>query len=212
MPFGSILLLIVSVAVLFGLLHRVLDRMGLTDWGAILFIALIVAGGYVNIVLISEPELRVNAGGALVPLFLAVYLFRRADTRTERARLLVATLLTGAAVFILGRVLPEDPGDMWVSPLWLFSLSGGLIAYVLGRSRRSAFAAGTMGIIVADVLQYAEIVALGLPGRIWLGGGGAFDTAIIAGVVAVGVAELVGEIRERLHCTRLASGEVRQGD
>jgi len=209
MPLGSILLVVVSVAILFGLLHRVLDRMGLTDWAAILWVVLIIVGAYVNIIVISEPELRINAGGALVPFLLAVYLFRRADTQTERARALVAALLTGVGVFILGRVLPDDPGEMWVSPLWLFSLSGGVIAYVLGRSRRSAFVAGTMGIVLADLLQYVEMLARDLTGRIWVGGGGAFDTVIIAGIVAVGFAELLGEIRERIHRGRAATEGVR---
>ncbi|MFO8061116.1 MAG: DUF1614 domain-containing protein [Bacillota bacterium] len=207
MPVGSVVLVIAAVAALFGLLHRVLDRMGLTDWGAALWIAFIIGGSYVNVVVIRAPELRVNIGGALVPLLLAAFLIRRADTSVERGRAVMAAVLTGVLVFGLGKLLPEDPGTMVIDPLWAFSLTAGIVAYLLGRSRRSAFIAGTLGIAVADVLQYAEVVTRGLSGRIWLGGGGAFDAAIVAGIIAVGTAEIVGEVRERLHRRERISSE-----
>ena len=199
MPVGSVVLVIVAVAALFGLLHRVLDRMGLTDWGAALWIGLIIGGGYVNLVLVRTPELRINIGGAVIPLLLAAFLLRHADTGVERGRAVMATLLTGVLVFGMGKLLPDDPGAMLIDPLWAFALTAGIVAYLLGRSRRSAFIAGTLGIVTADLLQYAEVATQGLRARIWIGGGGAFDAVIIAGIVAVGVAEIVGEVRERFH-------------
>lgn len=207
MPVGSVVLVIVAVAALFGLLHRVLDRMGLTDWGAALWIALIIGGSYVNVVVIRTPELRINLGGAVIPLLLAAFLVRRADTGVERGRAVMATLLTGILVFGLGKLLPEDPGAMLIDPLWAFSLTAGIVAYLLGRSRRSAFIAGTLGIVTADAIQYAEVVTRGIGGRIWIGGGGAFDAVIVAGIVAVGVAEITGEVRERFHRRQRVTSE-----
>ncbi len=209
MPIGSILLITLTVAAVFGLLHRVLDRMGLTDWGAVLWMALIFGGSYVNLVVVRDPELQVNAGGALVPLILGVYLLRRADTGAERARAVTAVVLTGVLIFFMGRLLPDDPDTMIIDPLWIFPITAGLVAYLLGRSRRSAFIAGTLGIVVADLIQYGEMIARDIPGRIWIGGGGAFDAVIIAGVIAVGVAEIVGEVRERISRQRVAEGGTR---
>ncbi|MDF2875733.1 MAG: hypothetical protein K0R22_2416, partial [Sporomusa sp.] len=40
---------------------------------------------------------------------------------------------------------------------------------------------------------------LGIPGTTAIGGAGAFDVTIIAGIVAVMIAELVGETREKLQ-------------
>jgi len=197
MPVGSILLIVIAVAAFFGLLHRVLDRMGLTDWVAVLWIAAIVAGSYFNFTAGRYPQIRVNIGGAVIPAIFAIYLINRADTGSESLRAIMALLITGVFVFGLGKVLPADPHEMIIDPLWAFGAAGGIVAYLLGRSRRSAFVAGTMGILVADLLHLGELMVTGIPGRVWLGGGGAFDAVIIAGVVAVFLAEVVGEVRER---------------
>ncbi len=197
MPVGSIILTIVAVAAFFGLLHRVLDRMGLTDWVAVLWIAAIVAGSYFNFSVGRYPQLSVNAGGAIIPLVFCVYLINRADTSTESLRAVFALIITGVFIFGLGKILPADPHEMVIDPLWAFGVAGGIVAYLLGRSRRSAFVAGTMGILVADLIHFGELVMRDIPGRVWLGGGGAFDAVVIAGVVAVFLAEIVGEVRER---------------
>ena len=198
MPAGSILLIVVAIAAFFGLLHRVLDRMGLTDWAAVLWIGAIVVGSYFNVSLGMEPQLTVNVGGAVIPVVFAVFLISRADTQVETARAVVALFVTGTFVFGLGKILPEDPHAMIIDPLWAFGLAGGIIAYLLGRSRRTAFLAGMLGVLVADLLHFAELIALDISGRVWLGGGGAFDAVIIAGIIAVFLAEVVGEFRERL--------------
>lgn len=63
-PLGMIILLIASVLVYFGLAHRALDRMRLTDKGALVVIGLIIAGSFINITLMRTPiELAVNIGG-----------------------------------------------------------------------------------------------------------------------------------------------------
>jgi hypothetical protein len=43
------------------------------------------------------------------------------------------------------------------------------------------------------------IIGMGVPGTTAIGGAGAFDVVVIAGIVAVMVAELVGETREKLQ-------------
>jgi len=45
MPVGIILLLIISILIFLGLAQRVLDRLGLTDRTALLFIAAMLVGG-----------------------------------------------------------------------------------------------------------------------------------------------------------------------
>ena len=85
MSLGTILLIITGLLVLFGVGQRVLDRLRLTDRQALLFIALIIAGGFLPDVRLSE-RFSFNIGGALIPLLLCVWLFVKADTPSEKAR------------------------------------------------------------------------------------------------------------------------------
>jgi hypothetical protein len=82
---------------------------------------------------------------------------------------------------------------------YFYAIVSGLVAYLAGRSRRSAFIAGTMGIIIGDFVHLFQLYYGGIPGRADIGGAGAFDATVIAGIVAVMIAELVGETRERLQ-------------
>jgi len=54
MSLGTLLLIIAGLLVLFGSGQRVLDRMRLTDRQAILFILLIIAGGYLPDIAITR--------------------------------------------------------------------------------------------------------------------------------------------------------------
>jgi uncharacterized membrane protein len=100
MPLGLIALLIVAALVYFGLAHRVLDRMRLTDKQALLFIGLMIVGSLVDIpILRNTVDLSINVGGALVPLALAIFLLVRADEPREKVRAVVAALVTAGVVW-----------------------------------------------------------------------------------------------------------------
>ena len=197
MSIGFILLIGAGLLILFGAGQRALDRLRLTDRQAILFIALIIAGGFVPDIPVTE-RFAFNLGGARIPLGLCVYLWLKADTAAEKARSILAALLTGVAVFALGRWLPADPAEMVVDPSVAYGVAGGVIAYVLGRSRRGAFIAGTLGVMLANVGAWVYANAMGANQQLALGGAGGFDVIVIAGVLAVLLAELIGEIAERV--------------
>ncbi|HEY3315154.1 MAG TPA: DUF1614 domain-containing protein [Bacillota bacterium] len=201
LPIGMVILLVVAVLIYFGLAHRVLDRMYLTDRGALIFIVLMIAASFFNITIIrTPPQLLVNIGGALFPLGLVIYLLWRADTTVEKVRGVLSAVITAAIVWVAARLLPSEPTQNTViDPTYLFAIVGGLVAYIAGRSRRSAFIAGSLGIILADVAHYVEITVRGIPGRTWLGGAGAFDSVIIAGVLGTFLAEIIGETREAIQ-------------
>lgn len=197
MPIGYILLIAVSLLIVFGVAHRVLDRMRLTDRQALLFVAAIFVGGII-------PDIRLgrvyfNIGGALVPFAICVYLFIKAGTAKERWRAIAASVFAGAAAFALGRFFPAEPGAMPFDINYLYGIAAGLIAYIFGRSRRGAFIGGVMGILLADVTQGIVNYSAGLTTPIILGGAGALDVVVISGLMAVLLAEIIGEIRERLQ-------------
>jgi len=200
MPIGMMMLLVVGVLVYFGIAHRILDRMRLTDKQALLFIAAIIVGSFIDIPLMSAPvALSINVGGALLPALLAIWLIFKADETAEKVRGIFAAILVAAAVTLGSRYLPYEPENMFLDPKLIYGISAGLIAYLAGRSRRSAFIGGVLGIVLSDIIHLVTIMRLGIPGTTDIGGAGAFDVVIIAGIVAVMVAELVGETREKLQ-------------
>ncbi|MDU4960669.1 MAG: DUF1614 domain-containing protein [Sporomusaceae bacterium] len=200
MPIGMIMLLIVGMLVYFGLAQRILDRMRLTDKQALLFIGGIILGSFIDIPVMRSPvEVNINVGGALLPAILSVWLIMKADEPREKIRAVVAAVLVAAAVWLGSRYLPYEPENMFIDPKLLYGLAAGLIAYMAGRSRRSAFIGGVLGIILSDIVHMFTIIRMGIPGTTNLGGAGAFDVTIIAGLVGVMLAELVGETREKLQ-------------
>jgi hypothetical protein len=199
MPVGLIILVFVSVLILLGVAHRVLDRLRLTDGGALMVIAAMLIGTFIPDIGITD-NIAVNIGGALIPIALAVYLFIKAGTARERLRAVVGAIAAGAAVYGLSKFLPAGPEEnQFMNYFYLYALIGGGIAYLLGRSRRSAFIAGIMAIILSDLTQAVVNWYTGSPGRTVFGGAGAFDATVIAGVFAVVLAEVVGETREKIQ-------------
>ena len=197
MSFGFILLIVVGILVMFGVGQRALDRLRLTDKQAMLFVALIIVGGVIPDIQVT-PLFAFNIGGALIPLGLAVYLIAKAETAWEKWRSLIAAVLAGAAVFLLGRMLPAEPEQTQIDPNYLYGISAAVVAYVFGRSRRASFIAGVLGVMLADTAQAVINWNQGIDQTLILGGAGAFDAVVIAGVLAVLLAELFGELIERV--------------
>lgn len=185
------LLTILAVIIYLGLLQRTLDRMRLSDRAALVIIALLALGTWL-------PELplgrvRINLGSTLVPLGLGVYLIGTADTFKEQARGAAAIAATAITVLILDWVLPQEPGAMFIEPLYAYGIAAGIIGYAAGRSRRAAFVGGMLGVLVADVLVLIQQIPLTHTYQL---GGGILDSSLLAGVIAVGCAEIFGEARE----------------
>lgn len=208
MSAGMLLLMIAAVLVLCGLLQRVLDRMYLSDRAALLVIGAMLLGTFLpnlNLGVVS-----VNIGGALIPLGVCTWLFIRADESLERWRVLLGSMLTGAAVYGLTRLLPAEAEQLPVEPMLLYGAAGGLIAWLLGRSRRGAFICGVTGVILADVASAVINWLSGIRQVLVLGGAGIADAVVISGILAVMLCELVGETTERIVRRRKAEGGDRQ--
>lgn len=197
MSTGLILLVIVGILVGFGVAQRVLDRLRLTDRQALFFVLVLLVGGMLPDIPLGE-NLSVNAGGALVPIGISVYLLIKADSTKEVVRALIASALTGAAIYFLGRMLPDEPETAFMDFNYLYGLVAGVIAYLFGRSRRGAFVAGILGAVIADIWSAAEIWMQGVSQPLRLGGAGAMDVIVVSGLVAVLLAEFVGELIERI--------------
>lgn len=212
MSVGLTLLVIVTILVLLGVCRGVLDKMGLNDRQALIITGVLFVGGLIPDIPLGG-EVYVNIGGALIPLAVCVYLIVRAGTAKERVRALIGALVTGLAVYWLGRFMPDEPEAIAFDPNYIYGLVGGLTAYLLGRSRRGAFVAGVLGVMGADIYQAVELRARGVNQALHLGGAGAVDVIVIAGLTGVILAEVVGEIIERVTrgATRDESREFKDG-
>lgn len=212
MSVGLTLLVIVTILVLLGVCRGVLDKMGLNDRQALIITGALFVGGLIPDIPLGG-EVYVNIGGALIPLAVCVYLIVRAGTAKERVRALIGALVTGLAVYWLGRFMPDEPEAIAFDPNYIYGLVGGLTAYLLGRSRRGAFVAGVLGVMGADIYQAVELRARGVNQALHLGGAGAVDVIVIAGLTGVILAEVVGEIIERVTrgTTRDESREFKDG-
>lgn len=204
---GIIILIVASVVIYLGLAQRALDRMRLSDRGALLVIGAIIVGSFINIPLPFLPfNTSLNVGGALVPVGLAIYLLVRAGSGKEWIRALVGAVVTAVVVYVIGSLVNTgttvEPAGRYavLDPIYLYPLVGGIVAYLIGRSRRGAFIAATLGVLLVDVFHYVWLLNQGAPGSytVSIGGAGAFDTIVLAGIVAVILAELIGESFERL--------------
>lgn len=207
-PIGLIALGVIFALIFFGLAHRVLDRMKLSDRAALVIIGVLIVGSFITLPIVTGRwDVTLNVGGALVPILLAGYLLFTAGSRKEVVRAILATVVTAAVIYgigsVIGRGSPAEPGGRmlgFLDSLWVYPIIAGAAGYLAGRSRRSAFIAATLGIVLVDLGYFLWLVQTGAPaGTVALGGAGVFDAVVLAGVFAVLLAEIVGEVRERLQ-------------
>lgn len=203
-PIGTIALVIVAALIYFGLAQRALDRLYLTDKAALAIIVAMILGGYIDIPISSgRVAASVNVGGAIIPVGLAVYVLSKAGTTKEWVRALVATVITAAVVYFVNNFVfsanPWQTGTDVIDPIYMYPLLAGGTAYIAGRSRRSAFIAATLGVLLLDIVNYIVLMSRGIRGTVAIGGAGVFDVIVLSGVIAVGLAEIIGETRERLQ-------------
>jgi len=197
MNIGTVLLLAVAILVYLGFAQRALDRLHLSDRAALLFLLAIIIGGFLPDIPLGG-NLSINLGGGIVPLILVGYMWSKAE-RKEINRSFLAVLITTAIVYAVLKIMPLEPTyNFFLDPLYLLALIAGLVGYLSGRSRRGAFIAGTMSVILNDGIAQIENIMAGVTPSGVIGGAGVFDAIIIAGFIALGLAEVFGETAEQL--------------
>ncbi len=195
-PLGLIALVVVSILIYFGVAHRVLDRLRLSDRAALGLIALIIVGSFIDIPF--GARVTINLGG-IIAVGLAIYLIIGAGTSFEKIRALLAAAVTALVLFLAARFLGAEPETIFIDPIYIYPLVAGIVGYLAGRSRRGAFFAAVIGVLALDVGQYVYLLRSGIRGMVHVGGAGAFDSLILAGIIAVLLAELIGETLERVQ-------------
>ncbi|MCL6591242.1 MAG: DUF1614 domain-containing protein [Firmicutes bacterium] len=199
MMIGIVILTGISILIFLGMAHRVLDRLYLSDRGGLLFIAALIAGSFIDIPVWRNPSVTINVGGAILPVVLAVYVLSKAGSGKEWVRSITGIIITTGILYAINRFYHFDTRQGIIEPQYLWAILAGVAAYLAGRSRRLSFIIATLGIVAMDIVYAFETGRRGINAITRIGGAGIFDTVIIAGILAVLLAEIIGESREALQ-------------
>jgi uncharacterized membrane protein len=124
--------------------------------------------------------IKVNVGGAVIPILVSLYLLVR--TRML-GRMAIGTTIVAAVVHSLAYLVP---GVGIAVPMIAPPLVAAGVALVLAfrRAPPVAYVAGSMGTLIgADLMNLAEIAGLGVP-SVSIGGAGTFDGVFLTGILA----------------------------
>jgi uncharacterized membrane protein len=130
----------------------------------------------------------VNAGGALIPAAVSIYLLSRAAPET------IFYSIVGVAIvgLITHAVARPVKGVGIVTPWFIPPIAAAIIAIILQPSsaRTIAYVAGVLGTLIgADLTNLHVIPKLGAPVAS-IGGAGTFDGVFLSGIIAVLLARL----------------------
>ena len=194
----SVSLTIISVVILlimFGVGQRILDSLRLNDKEALIILILICIGLIIPPIWIGE-YFCFSIGGFLIPLGLSIYLLISCGWSRDLVRTIIGTILVAAIIYVLEWLLPADPESMIIDNTYIYGVIAGVVAYVLGRSRRNAFISCLFGITLAQLVQWIINFVNNTPSILGLGVGGAFGTYIVAIIISVALAEFLGRCFE----------------
>ncbi len=196
---GIVLLVGIMILIFLGLAQTVLDKLYLSDRGGLIFVGAIVLGSFIDIPLWRDPQVSINVGGAILPIALAIYVLVKAGTAKEWIRAIIGIFLTAGLLYGINKFYRFDINQGFMEPQYLWGIVAGIVAYIAGRSRRLSFIIATLGILSLDIAHIIEANRSGYNVPTQIGGAGFFDTIFIAGILAVLLAEIIGEGREALQ-------------
>lgn len=195
MSISLIILTGLILLVMFGAGQRILDQMRLTDKQALIIMILIAIGLVIPPIYIGN-SFCFSIGGFLIPFGICAYCLVSCGWSRDLLRSIIGTILVAGLCILLEWVLPADPEEMIVDPMFIYGILAGIVAYILGRSRRNAFICATFGISLAMIIQYIINLSRGVTTVLGLGVGGAFGTLVVSIIIAVALAEFFGRMFE----------------
>ena len=190
----SVSLVIISVVILiimFGAGQRILDNLRLSDKEALVILVLICIGLMIPPIWIGQ-YFCFSIGGFLIPFGLSVYLLISCGWSRDLLRAFIGTILVAGLIYGLEWILPADPESVIIDNMFVYGVVAGVVAYILGRSRRNAFVACLFGLTLAELVQWIVNFANDTPSILGLGVGGAFGAYVVSIVIAVAVSEFLG--------------------
>ena len=190
---------------LFILLHihlagAALAKLGISPKLVMLIIFLCLLGSAINIPLFSRPidpaefdtdtfdyfgfpseidrqVIAVNVGGAIIPLFICLYLLGKAPIK----KTIIATLISSLIFYRLAKPMPMVGITI---PLFIPPLIAATLALLLSPRNPTpiAYISGVLGVLIGVDLMH--INCLLTPGIMSIGGAGVFDGIFMVGVIS----------------------------
>ena len=197
MSTSFIILSILILLVMFGVGQRILDSLRLTDQAALLILIAICIGLIIPPIWIGK-YFCFSIGGFLIPLALSIYLLISCGWSRDLLRAFVGTVIVAGIIYALEWILPAEPEEVLIDNMYVYGVVAGVVAYVLGRSRRNAFISCLFGITLAMIIQWIVNFAMNTPSILGLGVGGAFGTYIVSIIISVAVSEFLGRCFEAI--------------
>lgn len=192
MSISLAILTTIIILLMFGAGQRILDGMRLNDKQAIVLLILIAIGIAIPPIYIGD-YFAVSIGGYIIPFAICIYMLISCGWSRDLLRAVLGTIIVAGAIYGLDWLLPsESASKEIIDNTFLYGIIAGVVAYVLGRSRRNAFICSIFGITLSQIVQWIINFSLGTPTVLGLGTGGAFGTYVIATLIAVGLAEFFG--------------------
>lgn len=194
----SVSLIIISILILlvmFGAGQKILDNMRLNDKEALIILIAICVGFLIPPIWIGE-YFCFSIGGFLIPFAISIYLMISCGWSRDLLRVFFGTLIIGGIIYGLQWILPADPEGMIIDNMYIYGVVAGIVAYVLGRSRRNAFVSCLFGLVLVDLVQWIYNMVVGAPSILGLGVGGAFSTYVVAIIISVALCEFLGRCFE----------------
>ena len=195
MSVSFVMISILILLIMFGAGQRILDNLRLNDKEALIILVLICIGILIPPIWIGE-YFCFSIGGFLIPLALSIYLLISCGWSRDLLRTIIGTILVAASIYLLEWLLPADPEEMIIDTIYLYGVVAGIIAYILGRSRRNAFVSCLFGLSLAQLVQWIINWINKTPTILGLGVGGAFGSYVIAIIISVAVSEFLGRCFE----------------
>ena len=184
------------ILLMFGAGQRILDQMRLNDKQAICLMLAIVVGIIIPPIYVTK-YFCFSIGGFLIPALICVYMLISAGWSRDLLRAFIGVILVAGIIYGLEWLMPaESPEDIVIEPTFVYGIVAGIVAYLLGRSRRNAFICSVFGISLAMLIQFIINMVMKTPTVLGLGVGGAFNSIVIATIIAVGLCEFMGRAFE----------------
>ncbi|MHB8606238.1 MAG: DUF1614 domain-containing protein [Thermoplasmatota archaeon] len=202
MPFGDFVIAVAGLVFgllilywLYGVIRRAFTEVGFTPQEATALLAGTFIGAFFDIPLgtYNGWDLRVNVGGAIVPILVSAWLLKRMPSMLDQvlAGLALVTITAYFCVFI-GPDGITSPFPLWGVPV-LVAAGVGLVAYWRNEDHAAplAYIVGSMGALIGgDLLHLSDFLSQTPPAdptmRVAsIGGAAVLDMVFLSGILAV---------------------------
>lgn len=189
MTIGLVLSVVVAILAFFGLADSFFKRVPIAPWLGFVVSLLLIAGALIPNITIGS--FSMNIGGFIVPVIGSVIFSVIAWRRGDFLKVIFAELVFSAIMVATRSLILPENGGMILATSLIVGFLGGIMAYVITRSRSGVLASVMMGIVLGDLIVNL-IYVFGFGGYAFsMGTRGVFDALVIGCVFGCVMLEAV---------------------